>query len=63
MATCTTSAVATNLISLEKSERIANELILVRRAQRGDEEAVAALFQLHSKVGLLSLCVDDKRRC
>jgi RNA polymerase sigma-70 factor (ECF subfamily) len=52
----TISAVATNLISVEKSERVANELILVRRAQRGDEEAFAALFQLHRR-WVYSVCV------
>ncbi len=46
VATCTISPAATNAISFEKSARVAHELTLVRRAQRGDEEAFATLFQL-----------------
>jgi hypothetical protein len=35
VATCAISAATKSSISLEKSERVASELILVRRAQRG----------------------------
>jgi RNA polymerase sigma-70 factor, ECF subfamily len=60
VATCTISAAATNAISLEKSERVANELTLIRRAQRGDEEAFAALFQLHRR-RVYSVCLSMTR--
>ena len=60
VATCTISAAATNAISLEKSERVAIELTLVRRAQRGDEEAFAALFQLHRR-RIYSVCLSMTR--
>ena len=60
MATSTISAVATNLIALEKRERVTKELILVRRAQRGDEEAFASLFQLHRR-RVYSVCVSMTR--
>lgn len=44
MATRAIPAVTTRPVSLEKSERVASELILVQRVQRGDEEAFATLF-------------------
>jgi RNA polymerase sigma-70 factor (ECF subfamily) len=58
--TCTTSAATTNLISFQKSERVANELTLVRRAQRGDEEAFAELFRLHRR-RVYSVCLSMTR--
>jgi len=60
VATCAISAATKNSISLEKSERVANELILVRRAQRGDEEAFATLFQLHRR-RVYSVCLSMTR--
>ena len=60
MATCAISAATINSISLEKSEGVANELILVQRAQRGDEEAFAALFQLHRR-WVYSVCLSMTR--
>jgi RNA polymerase sigma-70 factor, ECF subfamily len=60
VASCAISAATTNSISREKSERVANELILVRRAQRGDEEAFATLFQLHKK-WVHSVCLSMTR--
>jgi len=44
VATRAIPAVTTRPVSLEKSERVASELILVQRVQRGDEEAFATLF-------------------
>ena len=60
MATCANSAATTSSISFEKSERVANELMLVRRVQRGDEEAFAALFQLH-RTWVYSVCLSMTR--
>lgn len=60
MATCAISAAATNVIPVEKSERDANELTLVQRAQRGDEEAFATLFQLHRR-RVYSVCLSMTR--
>jgi len=60
VATGAISAAATNSISLEKSERATNELTLVRRAQRGDEEAFATLFQLHRSL-VYSVCLSMTR--
>ena len=60
MATFAISAATTNSISLKKSERAADELILVQRAQRGDEEAFAALFQLHRR-RVYSVCLSMTR--
>jgi len=60
VATCTISAAVTNAICLEKSERDANELTLIQRAQRGDEEAFAALFQLHRR-RVYSVCLSMTR--
>jgi len=42
---CKFSAATTKSVSL--GESVANERILVRSAKRGDEEAFAALFQVH----------------
>ena len=60
MATFAISAATTNSISLMKSERAADELILVQRAQQGDEEAFAALFQLHRR-RVYSVCLSMTR--
>jgi hypothetical protein len=38
------------------------ELTPVQRAQRGDEEAFAMLFQVHNRRGLLRLPADARRR-
>src|SRR5271170_4787170 len=46
-ATCAISTAATNSTSGEKSERDANKPTLVQRAQGGNAEAFAALFQFH----------------
>ena len=57
MATCVISATATNVVPVPK-ETSSNEpeLSLVQRAQRGDEEAFATLFQLHKK-RVYSVCL------
>jgi len=60
VATCAIFAARTNSISLEKSKRVANELILVGRAQRGDEEAFAALFQSYRRL-VYSVCLSMTR--
>jgi len=60
MAPCASLAATTNSMSLEKSERVTNELTLVRRAERGDEEAFATLFQLH-RVWVYSVCLSMTR--
>lgn len=60
MATCAVSAAATNAIPVEKSGRDANELTLVQRAQRGDEEAFSMLFQLHRR-RVYSVCLSMTR--
>jgi RNA polymerase sigma-70 factor (ECF subfamily) len=60
VATCAISAATTDSIALEKGEGVANELILVQRAQRGDEEAFAALFQLHRR-RVYSVCLSMTR--
>ncbi len=60
MATCATSAAATNAIPVEISKRDANELTLVQRAQRGDGEAFATLFQLHRRQ-VYSVCLSMTR--
>jgi len=59
VATCVISASATNVIPLEKQgEKTPDlpELTLVQRAQRGDEEAFATLFQVHKK-RVFSVCL------
>ena len=60
MATCAISAAATNPIPVEKSERDPIELTVVQRAQRGDEEAFATLFQLH-RTRVYSICLSMTR--
>jgi RNA polymerase sigma-70 factor, ECF subfamily len=60
VATRAIPAVTTRPVSLEKSERVASELILVQRVQRGDEEAFATLFQLHRK-RVYSVCLSMTR--
>lgn len=57
MATCTVSATATSVRSVEKiTSRSETERTLVQRAQRGDEEAFATLFQLHKR-RVYSVCL------
>lgn len=57
MATCAISATATNVIPVGKeTRRDESELSLVQRAQRGDEQAFATLFQLHRK-RVYSVCL------
>ena len=65
MATCAISATATNLppvsaISLRdeklRDEKRASEGSLIQRAQSGDEEAFASLYQLHKK-RVYSVCL------
>ena len=62
MATCAISAASTNLppinaISMqEASPRDDSEKSLIQRAQLGDEEAFAALFQMHKK-RVYSVCL------
>ncbi len=60
MATFAISAVATNSIPVENGERVANELTLIQRAQRGDEEACATLFRLHRR-RVYSVCLSMTR--
>ncbi len=57
MATCAISATQTNLIPATKmKERDDSQLSLVRRAQAGDEQAFATLFQQH-KSRVYSVCL------
>jgi RNA polymerase sigma-70 factor (ECF subfamily) len=57
VATCVISATATNAMSGENERsRDNSELSLVERAQRGDEQAFATLFQLHKK-RVYSVCL------
>jgi RNA polymerase sigma-70 factor, ECF subfamily len=58
MATCVISATATNLIPAAHKESSCDhsERSLVQRAQRGDEQAFATLFQLHKK-RVYSVCL------
>lgn len=57
MATCIISATATNVIPVrDEARRDDSERILVRRAQRGDQEAFATLFQFHKK-RVYSVCL------
>jgi RNA polymerase sigma-70 factor (ECF subfamily) len=57
VATCVISATATNVIPIEReSGRDGSELTLVQRAQQGDEQAFATLFQLHKK-RVYSVCL------
>jgi RNA polymerase sigma-70 factor, ECF subfamily len=60
VATCVISSTAPNFISAQPVNRVAkrdnSERSLVQRAQDGDEEAFAALFELHKK-RVYSVCL------
>ncbi|MGD0986998.1 MAG: sigma-70 family RNA polymerase sigma factor [Candidatus Sulfotelmatobacter sp.] len=57
MATCVISATATDMIpAVKESNPVETERSLVQRAQRGDEQAFAALFQTHKK-RVYSVCL------
>ncbi len=57
MATCVISATATNLIPVRReADRDNSERSLVQRAQSGDEQAFATLFQLHKR-RVYSVCL------
>jgi RNA polymerase sigma-70 factor (ECF subfamily) len=57
VATCAISATATNVVPAEKEAgRDDSERSLVQRAQRGDEQAFATLFQMHKK-RVFSVCL------
>jgi RNA polymerase sigma-70 factor, ECF subfamily len=57
MATCAVSATDANLVPVAKNKgRDVSQLNLVRRAQAGDEEAFATLFQQH-KSRVYSVCL------
>jgi RNA polymerase sigma-70 factor (ECF subfamily) len=57
VATCVISATATNLIPVrDEADRDNPERSLVQRAQSGDEQAFATLFQLHKK-RVYSVCL------
>jgi RNA polymerase sigma-70 factor, ECF subfamily len=57
VATCVISSTATNLIPVQKgAKRDGSERSLVQRAQDGDEEAFATLFELHKK-RVYSVCL------
>jgi RNA polymerase sigma-70 factor (ECF subfamily) len=57
VATCVISATATDLIlTTTEPQRDNSERSLVRRAQHGDQEAFATLFQLHKK-RVYSVCL------
>jgi RNA polymerase sigma-70 factor, ECF subfamily len=57
VATCVISATASNAIpAREATKRDESERSLIQRAQRGDEEAFATLFQLHKK-RVYSVCL------
>ena len=57
MATCVISATETNLIpASNETKRPESERSLVQRAQKGDEQAFAALFQSHKK-RVYSVCL------
>ncbi len=57
MATCVISATAPNVIPAnETTKRDESERSLVQRAQHGDEQAFATLFQLHKK-RVYSVCL------
>jgi RNA polymerase sigma-70 factor (ECF subfamily) len=60
VAPCAISAATTNPISLDTNERVTDEQTLVRRAQTGDEDAFATLFQLHRK-RVYSVCLSMTR--
>lgn len=57
MATCVISATATNMIPTgEQSNPAESERGLIQRAQRGDEQAFASLYQSHKK-RVYSVCL------
>jgi RNA polymerase sigma-70 factor, ECF subfamily len=57
MATCVISSTAANLVSAHKDARNHSaDQNLVQRAQRGDEQAFASLFELHKK-RVYSVCL------
>ena len=57
MATCVISTTATNVIpAIDETKRTETDRSLVRRAQRGDEQAFAMLFQGHKK-RVYSVCL------
>ncbi len=56
MATCVISTTATNMIPARESNRTESERGLVQRAQSGDEQAFATLFQNHKK-RVYSVCL------
>jgi RNA polymerase sigma-70 factor, ECF subfamily len=57
LATCVISATEANLIPVrDEADRNNSERGLVQRAQRGDEQAFATLFQLHKK-RVYSVCL------
>jgi RNA polymerase sigma-70 factor, ECF subfamily len=57
MATCVISSTAENLIPVQKdAKNHSAEHNLVQRAQRGDEQAFASLFELHKK-RVYSVCL------
>jgi RNA polymerase sigma-70 factor, ECF subfamily len=57
VATCVISATATNLIpASDETNRTESERSLIQRAQSGDEQAFAALFQSHKK-RVYSVCL------
>ncbi len=57
MATCVISATSTNVIpASDETNRVESERSLVQRAQRGDEQAFASLFQGHKK-RVYSVCL------
>ena len=57
MATCVISATATSMIpAREETQREESERSIIQRAQNGDEQAFATLFQLHKK-RVYSVCL------
>ena len=56
MATCAISAAEVNLVPEARSKQREEQLNLVRRAQAGDEQAFAALFNQH-KSRVYSVCL------
>lgn len=57
MATCVISATATHMIPVrDEADRDDSERSLVQRAQHGDEQAFATLFQLHKR-RVYSVCL------
>jgi RNA polymerase sigma-70 factor (ECF subfamily) len=56
VATCVISATSTSMIPAVETNRSDSERSLVQRAQQGDEQAFAALFQAHKK-RVFSVCL------